>query len=76
MKKAMRPPTKKRLYWLTALWLTGLLLLVLAQTDLFRESLFQRKNFGLFLPVVLLPTVSLLVQWKQYKQHQSTQETE
>lgn len=42
-------PTKAQFYSFTALLLTGLVLSVLAMTDLFRETIFQRKNLMMIL---------------------------
>ncbi len=45
-------PTKKQMIGFTAVWLVGLFLLILSMTDLFRESLFQKKYVLLYLLIL------------------------
>lgn len=48
-KNLFRNPTKVQFYSFIGLWITGLILSVLAMTDLFRETIFQRKNLMMIL---------------------------
>ncbi len=57
--------TKKRAVVLTALWLIGGLLLVLAMTDLFTQSIFQKK-YLLLQFLFLLNTLFIFKMWKVY----------
>jgi hypothetical protein len=60
-------PTKKQVLYFFILWLAGIVLLLLATTDLFTESPFQRSNAGLGL-IVFSSTISLVsVASKYYK---------
>ncbi|AGC77223.1 hypothetical protein LX97_01531 [Nonlabens dokdonensis] len=52
-----RKITKKYLWIITTVWLIGISLTVLAATDLFNQTMFQRK----FVPVVLLSILSTVV---------------
>ncbi|RYY64751.1 MAG: hypothetical protein EOO12_08820 [Chitinophagaceae bacterium] len=67
MRKQPTPLSRKQLVLFGSLWLVGVALLIVAQTDLFRESLFQRKNLSVFLLVLLAPTSMLLAQVVAYR---------
>jgi len=66
----MTNPSPKQVVGFTVIWLVGLILLILSMTDLFRESLFQRKYTILYL-LILGSTVALVKvhanYWKSMK---------
>lgn len=57
--------TKKRAVVLTALWFIGGLLLLLAMSDLFTQSIFNKK-YLLLQFLFLLNTVFVFKMWKVY----------
>lgn len=56
-------PTKTQFYLFIALWIIGLTLSVLAMTDLFRESIFQRKNLMMILLNIFSAGVCIRFIW-------------
>lgn len=52
-------PTKKSLVLFTSLWFVGVVLLVMATTDLFTESFFQRKN-GMIWLLMIFSTMTIV----------------
>ena len=69
MRPRIVPPSRKKLITFAILWFIGLVLIVLAATDFFREPLFQRKNFSMLFTVLLSPTVMLLVMFQAYRKN-------
>ncbi|GAB4092836.1 hypothetical protein [Flaviaesturariibacter terrae] len=65
--------TRKRLVVFTVVWAAGLLLMILAMTDLFRESLFRKNHLFSLLNFMLLPTVSFVLLLSMYRKHKAQQ---
>ena len=57
--------SKKRVILFTTLWFIGTSLLVLVMTDLFEESILQKRNI-LFIGMILLNTMFISRLWRMY----------
>ncbi|MDE3214500.1 MAG: hypothetical protein KGM98_14820 [Bacteroidota bacterium] len=58
-------PTKKQLVVFSTVWVFGVLLILLASTNFFTESLFYKQNFVLFFLVLASSTVLIGI-WKNF----------
>ena len=52
-------PSRNQVLFISALWVIGNLLIILSMTDLFSESIFQRRYFLLYL-LILVSTLATL----------------
>ena len=69
-KNWLKNPTGKQITIISALWITGNALLILAMTDLFTESIFQKKfvmTYFLILGSSLTTLEAHLNYWNKYK---------
>jgi len=61
----IKRPNKRQLIPFTIFWLILTFILILIMTDLFTESLFQRRFFGAFF-ILIFSSLPILNLWIQY----------
>jgi len=61
----IKNPTKKQLIFLTLIWLTGLLFLLLSMTNFFSESILNKKYFILYF-LLLISVLAMAGVYKNY----------
>jgi len=69
MEDWVRNPNKKQLGLFSAFWFIGVALLILAATNFFTENPFLVRRNGLFLLIVIFPTVILILMLRNYFIH-------
>lgn len=57
--------SKKRVIYFTILWFIGTSLLVVVMTDLFEETILQKRNI-FFMVMILLNTMFISRLWRMY----------
>ncbi|MEP6626528.1 MAG: hypothetical protein ABJA32_01040 [Ginsengibacter sp.] len=62
-------PTRKQLVLVFSVWLVGIFLIILSTTNLFTESLLQKKYFWFGILVVMSSITLLLVARNYFRNH-------
>ncbi|VVV00314.1 hypothetical protein FVB9532_01583 [Mesonia oceanica] len=68
----IKNPSKNILILFTAIWLLIITLFIFSITDVFDESLFQKKYIVLYLLVLLNPTLLLMNIFKNYRKNKKS----
>lgn len=48
----IKNPTKEHLFWVTVVWLFSVALVLLATTDFFMETIFQKRAIGMLILII------------------------
>lgn len=68
----IKNPSKNILILFTAIWFLIITLFIFSITDVFDESLFQKKYIVLYLLVLLNPTLLLMNIFKNYRKNKKS----
>jgi hypothetical protein len=64
-------PTKKQMILTNLVWLTGITLMILSMTDLFKENPFKSKNIMLFFLIIIATITEIKVTYNYFKNQTS-----
>ena len=63
----IKNPTKRQIVLFTTLWLVGMFLLIISMTDLFNESIFQKKYLIVYFLIFGATSATFILHFNYWK---------